>query len=221
MIRDLAYTLILGPAIFGTLSLLSAALIPVIEAAWFGYRRPEYPAQHWVALAVACSAAYGLFRLLDVVSGDRSPRPSEGWVRSYLVFLALFYWIMAIHAVLLVELSWTASWKAGELSFPVLEVLLVSSVGAILWVFAFERDQPFGEALGIFGASSLVLVVALLISQPETIKYVMIQLGFLEPAKSWVSGVSSFSRDLAYIAPLGPILFASWSAYRGRAQPDR
>jgi len=210
--------LIAGATVMCLVGLLAKPIAQVIDAAWFGLEQLDGgPGVLWISLFLVSAALYGLVRGLVRVASSffdvARINAVVSWVRSFLAFLALLYWIVGIHFIIVIE--GTGDRPPVWLWCSVFELLMVSSLAALVWPLAFGLRSHV-PTRAIFLLSLTTLGPALVILDPDVVTVVLASLGVIEPPRSLLLG-GSFSA-LPYLAPVAPTLWAAFDSWRGTAQ---
>lgn len=196
------------------MALLASALQPIVDAAWFGLARPAHEGARWVSLALAAGVVYTAVRLAGPALAGWLPAAAGRWLRSYVTFLGLLYWILGLHFVLLVEGGWDPA-AADALLLPAAELLILATLCAVLWPLAFDIQPWRGAAKGVFGCAVALLLAYLLIREPELAHRALVRAGIVGVPMEWVYG-ELFARESPYLAPLVPVFWSLWRSWRER-----
>jgi len=201
--------LIAGATVMCLVGLLAKPIAQVIDAAWFGLEQLDGgPGVLWVSLFLVSAALYGLVRVASsIFEGARTT--VAAWVRSFLAFLAILYWVVGIHFIIVIE--GTEDRPPVWLWCSVFELLMVSSLAALVWPLAFGLRSHV-PARAIFLLSLTTLGLALVILDPDVVTVVLASLGVIEPPRSLLLG-GSFSA-LPYLAPIAPTLWEAFDSWR-------
>lgn len=207
--------LLLACSLMACVVVLSSLLEPIVDTAWFGLEVRmgifEQEAVTWVSLLLAALVLRGLAALLKTASlTNRLSRAAE-WAGAFLSFLVLVDWVVVIHLLIVVS-------SGGiQLSFvQAPEILMVSSLAAILWPVCFDL-QPFSRAAAsIFLISLLVFGLSLVALEPDALSVLLARVGLTGWPPSLVLS-SSFLWALAYLVPVPPLLWTAGRAWLSHA----
>ena len=207
-----------GVVVLIGLGLTALAIEPIIEAAGFGFEYSELEAPFWIGLALLSSLAYAFLRLVERVSTPVSAHPVGNWLRRYVAFLAMLYGVLGVHVVQLVEATGSGKNFYPVVLFPVLQILLASSICALIWPLAFDIASWRRASKYLFGTSALVLLLSHVLDDPEIVTFALVTLELIEPPMDLVIG-RSLSRKSILLIPILPVLWTlgvQWRARHGR-----
>lgn len=167
----------------GTLLCLSLIAIPVghflelVDSRSDIYGVPT-PTDYWYALALVGAASLGALYLLQILTSTEKPL---GWVRNYLGFLVVSYWLMAVYMSGLdaAQASIGGLWIWRPLNEVVMSCLVVS----LAWLAIFGRKALRLVALS-FGLSLFAFVAVLGLTEPDLVQLMLARVGLVEPVRS-------------------------------------
>jgi hypothetical protein len=197
--------------VLGISVLLSTAAHPVVDAFLFGLGQPVEEIVRWASLALVTGISFLLLRLLEILSGELARHSLFKFARRYLEFLALFYCVVGVHYLLLTRHGWSGD-SGDLLQLPLLEIVLVSLVSGLTWPLALDLFPWRRVARQVFATSALGLTAYLFVREPLARTELLVCLGLLEPPRFGVGGY--FSLDLAFVAPLPPLVWTTWRGWR-------
>lgn len=208
--------LLIGSSLMGGVAVVALLLEPIVDAAWFGLEADtdafKQEAVTWMSLLLVATAFYGLVALTVIVSAAARRSTVMAWAKDFLGFLVLLDWIVTLHLVIVIPVG-----RVQQNFVQVPEILMVSSVVAILWAFCFDLRPVTRPTGSIFVIGLFVFGLALVILEPHALMAGLAWLGLVDPPTSLLLS-SSFLWALAYLAPVPPLLWTAWGAWRQRHQ---
>jgi hypothetical protein len=190
----------------------------LLEIWWFGELFPPTVGKHattWLALLIVsagvCAVVHGVSR---VVNMGPVPIVIMAWLRKYTSFVALLSFLVAIQLIAVVE----SAGPRGPDTRPELIALTVCALAAITWPLVYGGRRLVSSALVIFMLGAVILAVALVLLEPYAFHYLasvvnhLLGLEVVEVDQLFMSG--RFLPLLPWLAPVAPILWATWVGYR-------
>jgi hypothetical protein len=208
--------LAIGPGLLAVVSLAASQMRWLVDAAWFGsqenFSSVAVSGISWVSAFLASAVLY----VIAVLATPLEWRWSDvvAWSRKFLGFLMVLYWLVSLHSLMTVASAGAAAgmwlWDSP------LEILLVSSLSALLWPLSF-RLPPYPVGREIFSLSLVILGVVLLIAEPDVVALALAAVGLLETPQSALVGGSLPA--LPYLTAIAPLLWAAFDRARQHRLP--
>lgn len=212
--KPLAF-IVFGGSVIALPWLLAAFLEPLVDAAWFGLGGATFgDSTAWLSIAIASATSCAVFAVCARAIPTARTLPLVGWAVRYLTFATLFYSLVSATFFMLVEAaSDSLPWRTGtsENSFHIVQILLISSHAALLWVLVFRVHDYGGAAARIFVLGVVGLAVTFLLSDPSALAEAIT---VFQPHVYNDVSPTGVPRSHCYVAPLAPLLWSAWQYLR-------
>jgi hypothetical protein len=203
-----------GALVVGAIAAGVRHLEEIVEVGWFGHADQAYfapLAARWVTVFVVSLTLYGIALGVGAIAADLRRNPAVEWVISFLGFLTLLSWLVSLHFIIVTDVA--RGHSGAELVPDEAHLLLVSSLVSLLWPVAFRLRADLRTIRALLMASLVSLGLALIVLDPYILEGWPVALGLRKPLLHVVT-TDRFLWGLPYLAPLGPILWSSFVAWR-------